>query len=269
MMRRLFAIAAVVGLVAGGAITARADSQQGTLPACADIAAGAGTYNATTDALHMEVRLNQAPCSGDPVTNEDGTTTTTTVSYALYVIRDKTPTIDENRPHELANLFNLTGPWDQIEFVTDTYSTDPLLVTEIAAPGAHVITYDVEISDDDPVVCVFSLVSGSTVTTQQVEVANEPVDENGNGNTEDDVHNGNGGKSNKDGDKFDLGTHTETEEVSRTDFFDRAPTETLDENGDPVEQPLESTKCLPIDAVSSFLGQVLDDVTSQGGRGYN
>lgn len=261
-MRRLLAVTAASGLVVAGAVTARADSPAGTVPNCANVVAGAGTYDASTDALHMEVRLNAPPCSGDAVDNGDGTTTTTSASYVLYVIKDKSWTADPNRPDD-PNILNFLGDsegWDTISFETATYSSDPSLVTQILDPGAHVITYDVVIPDDDPVVCVFSLVSGSTVTTQEVEVANEPVDENGNGNTEDDVHNDTDG-NNRNGDKFDLGTHTETQEISRTDFFDRAPSE------DSGETPLGSKNCLAVDAVTSVINQTVEDVGP--GKGYN
>lgn len=260
-MHRALACLMALGVMTVGATTANADSPIGTVPACADIDAGSGTYDVSTGKLHMEVRLAAEPCSGEAVSNDDGTTTTTSATYALYVIRDKTWAGDPANANDLMNIFNVTGPFDQIELVTDEYSTDPSLVTQITDPAAPVITYDAVIPDDDPTVCVFSLVSGSTVTTREVEVPNQPVDENGNGNTADDTHRGNGGETNKDKGKFDWGTSTQTEEVERVDFFDRAP------NEEAGSDPLSSIKCLAIDTVSTVI-QTVKDATGEG-RSYN
>lgn len=264
-MRRTLALTAAMGLVLASALTARADSPVGSIPECADVSSGAGTYDSQTGALHMEVRLREAPCSPDPIANEDGTTTTTTANYALYVVKDRTFDPNNNPTANLPNAYNLTGPWDQAEFLTDEYSTDPLAVTQITAPEAHVITYDVIVRDDDPTVCVFALITGSTVTTQEVEVANEPVDENGNGTTSDDTHKGNGGENNrnKSPGKFDWGTHTETQEIERIDFFDRAPDEAA--GSDPKTSP----NCIPFDVATGLLFQAVDDVIEGGSRGFN
>ena len=266
-MRRTLALTAALGLVIASALTAHADSPVGSVPECADVRSGAGTYDSQTGALHMEIRLRQAPCSPDPIANEDGTTTTTTANYALYVVKDRTLNTDlnQNPAANLANAFNLTGPWDQAEFVTDEYSRDPLAVTQITAPGAHVITYDVIVPDDDPTICVFALITGSTVTTQEVEVANEPVDENENGTTSDDTHNGNGGENNKQKPpgKFDWGTHTETQEIERIDFFDRAPDEAAGAD------PATSAECLAFEVATGLLVQMADDVLEGGSRGFN
>lgn len=261
-MRRAFAVTAALGLIGVSALTASADTLQGTIPDCANVNGGAGTYNTATGALHVEVRLIAEPCSGESVTNEDGSVTTTEATYNLYVIRDKTWGGDPFNPEP--NIFNVPGPGeaDAYEFLSDAYLRDPLLVTEITAPGAHVITYDTTVDDNDPTVCVFSLVTGATVTTREVEVANTPSDENENGTTNDDTHSGNGGETNKSKEKFDWGTTTQTQETS-VSFFDRAPTE------DPGQEPLSSTRCLPIDAITTVVGQVVDDQGSSGGSGYN
>jgi hypothetical protein len=260
-MRRAVAITAALGLIGVGAVTARADSPDGTIPNCANVNGGVGTYDAGTGTLHMEVRLKADPCDGAAVTNDDGSVTTTTANYALYVIKDKSWSPDPAKPTDV-NMFNLTGPWDQAEFITSDYSVNPLAVTQFTQPTAHVITYDVVIDDDDPTLCVFSYVTGSTVTTREGTVANQPVDQNGNGNTSDDTHNGNGGETNKDKEKFDWGTTT-TSERTVVDFFDRAPTEGEGQTA------LDSTKCLPVDAFTTLAGQVVDDLTSSGGQGYN
>jgi hypothetical protein len=267
-MRRALAVTAALGLIGVSALTARADSPKWTIPECANVQGGLGTYDPGTGALHMEVRLRAEPCDGAPVSNEDGSTTTTTVDYDLYVIKDKTWSGDPANPDRI-NILNLLGPMDnadQVEFVSADYSSDPLAVTQFTAPGVHVITYDVVVPDDDPTVCVFSHVHGSTVTTREVQAPNQPEDQNGNGSTNDDTHNGNGGETNKDKQKFDWGTSTTTEQTT-VDFWDRAPSEDVDSG----EAVFSSTACLPIDALTTLVDGVAGDLVggSSGGQGYN
>lgn len=172
---------------------------------------GSYVWSGGTGQLDIDIELSAPACAE--------------ADYDLFVIRDWGPTGDVG-----PFMFDVEGPYaDDPNDPND----DALLIEDPTLVNGNVLSYDVPIDDNDPTICVVST-SFASFTTE-----NESVDDNGNGTTNDDLHNGNGGENNKDKDKFGWGSTTTT-------HSDRAP----------------DTNCEP-------LNLIWETGTSGPSRGYN
>lgn len=232
-MKRFLAVIGAMGLLVGSALTAKADgiiplADSGPIPACGNITSGSGTY--AGGVMRLEVQLASAVCDGSSAT----------ASYDLYVILDKPSGAVLPDP---ADPFSFdVGPASQPQFLTSSY-------VEGDVNGAVTLTYQETIlDDDDPNICVFSVVHGTVpVTTSTTDEG----DHNGNGNTNDDKHRGNEG-DNSEGDKHDW---DETPTTTNVDYVDRAPA-TVD-NVDPLH-------CFWLNAVSEAYFAAQEGSPSRG-----
>ena len=215
-MKRIAVPLLALSMMLVASLTARADEG---IPACANIENGVGTYTWTptgTGLLEFTVEMEQEL---DPEGTPVGATCEN-VTYELWVIRDNPGGA------EPAHAFDL-GPTSNAE-----------LISSEGGDGVdNVLEYSLAIPDDDPTICVFSRTLGTRTTT-----VGGPVDENGNGNSNDDLHKNNGG-NNSEGDKHEWESTTTTE----TFEYDRGP----------------DTGCKALNLVFDTANE------GSGGRGYN
>lgn len=262
-MKRFLAVIGAMGLLVGSAVTAKADGtasipvkDSGTIPSCGNILeVETGVYAGGT--MRLEVVLASAPCEGDGVTAELGAT----ASYALYAILDKPS------GSEVPDPLDPPHPSDPFSYDIGPHS-EPVLqpiqpqVGELA-DGSPTLTYEGQVDDNDPNICVFMVAEGTvpvTTTTYTTTKTTDAGDHNGNGQTNDDKHRGNEG-DNSDGDKHDWETTTTTTAHTTTTwepYVDRAPWDAL--AGDPEDE----YGCLWLNAISEVWRTAGGDTPSRG-----
>jgi hypothetical protein len=192
MKRQALTLAASVLLLLGGAVSAQADSANITDYPCANIVDGEGVFDPITHEVVFRVGLRGYLCADtqtyDPVT---GYTTTVDyeIPYVLHVLADRDLA---TQPALGPRIFDIPGG-TSISLLPSDFETDEVQERDF-------LVYEGTLADEnDPTVCVFSDHTGTVTTTVTRPGA---ADENGNGTTNDDVHKGNGGTNNKDGEKF-------------------------------------------------------------------